>query len=122
MSASDENLASLTRLDEEIKPEISLKSVFIWFGITFVVCFLFIWLKQYKLFDLLVLPSHPAAMMEYIAEALGATALLPLIWLGISQISKSMRNPNSRRKIMRNWFIAIICIQVLSFLTTPKPM
>lgn len=60
----------------------------------------------------------PAVLQDYIARSFGGSLGLPAIHVAIASIFRSKRNNSTRRRIFIGWSIAIICVQLLTIVTT----
>lgn len=64
--------------------------------------------------------SHPQAISELVAEAVGGSLLFPLLHVAIASLFKSKRNPSSRRRIFIGWSLFIIIVSLLRLWTKSK--
>ncbi|HGS4438101.1 TPA: hypothetical protein ACMD15_003411 [Vibrio cholerae] len=65
-------------------------------------------------FSLLILLSHPQALAQMIAMAIGGSLFIPLIHIAISSMFKSQRNWSSRCKILIGWSVITIVAKSLA--------
>jgi hypothetical protein len=77
--------------------------------------------RFFRLSSLPILAQHPQAVMEYIAEALGASTVFPALHVALFSMSAAKRNPSTRRRIFIGWSLFIIALQLYTvFKAAPK--
>jgi len=59
-----------------------------------------------------LLGGHGAALSEFIAAAIGAIFVFPLIHMALASIFKSQRNSRSRWKILLGWSVFLLILKL----------
>jgi len=58
--------------------------------------------------------GYPELFRNYIAQAIGASVLIPAINVAIISAFKAKRNPSTRRRVFIGWSLVIIAAQLLT--------
>jgi hypothetical protein len=68
-----------------------------------------------------IIMRHSAALIEYMASALGASTVFPILLVALFSINRTKRNPSTRRRIFIGWSLFVITLKLFTFLTAvPK--
>jgi hypothetical protein len=102
---------------KEEKP-VSLALTLTLSAIAFLIVFLTYVGKDFGYANIGYIFRSPAVLQDYIARSFGGSLAPPAIHVAIASIFKSKRNNSTRRRIFIGWSIVIICVQLLTIVTT----
>ena len=60
----------------------------------------------------MLLGDHRGALSEFIAAAIGASLVFPLIHMALASLFKSQRNSRSRWKILLGWSVFVLILKL----------
>jgi len=63
---------------------------------------------------LLLMPEHPQALLQFLAEGIGGSLMFPAIHIAVASCFKSQRTSRTRWKILLGWSLLTVLLSVLN--------